>query len=110
MIGTVQTTRTRLCAQTKKAKALGADYALVITPYYIKPTQNGMYEYYSAIARAVDIPIVIYNVPGRTGINISAATVVKLANEHPVIVGVKEASGNLVQVTEIIRDAPPSFV
>ncbi|MDD2331511.1 MAG: 4-hydroxy-tetrahydrodipicolinate synthase, partial [Candidatus Cloacimonetes bacterium] len=110
MIGTGTNNLNQTLAQTKKAKALGADYALVITPYYIKPTQNGMYEYYSAIARAVDIPIVIYNVPGRTGINISAATVVKLANEHPVIVGVKEASGNLVQATEIIRDAPESFV
>jgi len=110
MIGTGTNNLSQTLVQTKKAKALEADFALVITPYYIKPTQNGMYEYFAAIAKAVDIPIVIYNVPGRTGVNIAAPTVVKLAREFSNIVGVKEASGNLVQVTEIIRDAPEGFV
>ena len=110
MIGTGTNNLHQSIANTKKAKELGADYALVITPYYIKPTQNGMYEYFKAIATKVDIPIVIYNVPGRTSINISAATTVKLARECPNIVGIKEASANLVQATEIIRDAPEGFV
>ena len=69
-----------------------------------------MYEYFGHIASRVDIPIVIYNVPGRTGVNILPATVVKLAKAYPNIVGIKEASGSIVQATEIIRDAPDSFV
>lgn len=109
MIGTGTNNYHQSLAATKKAKELGADYALVITPYYIKPTQQGMYEYFKAIAQKVDIPIVIYNVPGRTGVNINAATTVRLANECPNIVGIKEASGNIVQATEIIRDAPAGF-
>ncbi|MDZ4121007.1 MAG: 4-hydroxy-tetrahydrodipicolinate synthase, partial [Candidatus Cloacimonadaceae bacterium] len=109
MIGTGTNNYSQSLANTKKAKDLGADSALIITPYYIKPTQNGMYQYYKAIADKVDIPIVIYNVPGRTGVNINASTVVRLAKECPNIVAVKEASGNLVQVSEIIRDAPEGF-
>lgn len=109
MIGTGTNNLHQSLAQTEKAKQLGADYALVITPYYIKPTQNGMYEYFKELAAKVDIPMVIYNVPGRTGVNISAATVVRLAHECPNIVGVKEASANLVQATQIIRDAPEGF-
>ncbi|MEF3694969.1 MAG: 4-hydroxy-tetrahydrodipicolinate synthase [Candidatus Cloacimonadota bacterium] len=110
MIGTGTNNLHQSIANTKRAKELGADYALVITPYYIKPTQNGMYEYFKTIAAKVDIPIVIYNVPGRTSININAATTIKLARECPNIIGIKEASGNLVQATEIIRDAPEGFV
>ncbi|MDZ4182137.1 MAG: 4-hydroxy-tetrahydrodipicolinate synthase [Candidatus Cloacimonadaceae bacterium] len=109
MIGTGTNNLQQSLAQTKKAKELGADFALVITPYYIKPTQNGMYEYFKTIAQKVDIPIVIYNVPGRTGVSISAATTVKLAQDCPNIIGIKEASGNLVQATQIIRDAPQGF-
>lgn len=109
MIGTGTNNLSQSLANTKKAKELGADSALVITPYYIKPTQNGMYEYFKAIADKCDIPIVIYNVPGRTGVNINASTVVRLAQDCPNIVAVKEASGNIVQATEIIRDAPEGF-
>lgn len=109
MIGTGTNNLHQSLAQTEKAKQLGADYALVITPYYIKPTQNGMYEYFKEIATKVSIPIVIYNVPGRTGVNIAASTVVRLARECPNIVAVKEASGNLVQATQILRDAPEGF-
>ncbi|HNZ07052.1 MAG TPA: 4-hydroxy-tetrahydrodipicolinate synthase [Candidatus Cloacimonadota bacterium] len=110
MIGTGTNNLHQTLANTMKAKELGADFALVITPYYIKPTQAGMYEYFGHIASRVDIPIVIYNVPGRTGVNILPATVVKLAKAYPNIVGIKEASGSIVQATEIIRDAPDSFV
>ncbi len=109
MIGTGTNNFTQTLANTQKAKELGADSVLVVTPYYIKPTQNGMYEYYKAIATKVDVPLVIYNVPGRTSVNISSATVTKLANELPNIVAIKEASANLVQATEIIRDAPQGF-
>lgn len=109
MIGTGTNNLHQSLAQTEKAKQLGADYALVITPYYIKPTQNGMYEYFKEIATKVSIPIVIYNVPGRTGVNIAASTVVRLARECPNIVAVKEASGNVVQATQILRDAPEGF-
>ena len=109
MIGTGTNNLSQSLANTQKARDLGADSALIITPYYIKPTQNGMYEYYKHIADTVDVPIVIYNVPGRTGANISAETVVKLAHECKNIIGVKEASGNLTQATRIIRDAPVGF-
>ncbi|MDD2228910.1 MAG: 4-hydroxy-tetrahydrodipicolinate synthase [Candidatus Cloacimonetes bacterium] len=110
MIGTGTNNLHQTLAATAKAKELGADYALVITPYYIKPTQNGLLEYFGTIADKVDIPIVLYNVPGRTSINMAAATTVQLAKEHKNIVAIKEASGNLVQATHIIRDAPEGFV
>jgi len=110
MIGTGTNNLQQTLANTMKAKELGADFALVITPYYIKPTQAGMLEYFGHIASKVDIPIVIYNVPGRTGVNILPPTVVKLAQDHPNIVGIKEASGSIVQATNILRDAPESFI
>ncbi len=109
MIGTGTNNLSQSLANTQKAKELGADFALVITPYYIKPTQAGMYEYFKTIANKVDIPIVIYNVPGRTGVNMAAATTVRLAKDCPNIVGIKEASANLVQATQILRDAPQGF-
>jgi len=109
MIGTGTNNLSQSLANTQKAKDLGADFALVITPYYIKPTQAGMYEYFKAIATKVELPIVIYNVPGRTGVNMTAATTVRLAKDCPNIVGIKEASGNLVQATQILRDAPEGF-
>ena len=109
MIGTGTNNLSQSLANTQKAKEMGADSALVITPYYIKPTQAGMYEYFGHIASKVDIPIVIYNVPGRTGVNITAETVVRLAHDYPNILGVKEASGNLTQATLIVRDAPQNF-
>jgi 4-hydroxy-tetrahydrodipicolinate synthase len=109
MIGTGTNNLSQTLVNTQKARDLGADSALVITPYYIKPTQKGMIEYFQTVAAKVDIPIVIYNVPGRTGVNMTAATTVKLAESCPNIVGIKEASGNLVQATQIIRDAKAGF-
>jgi 4-hydroxy-tetrahydrodipicolinate synthase len=94
---------------TKWAKEAGADGALVVNPYYNKPTQDGMYAHYAAVA-AVGLPIVLYNVPGRTGgTGIAPETTIKLAS-LPNIVAIKEASANLMTVSQIIRDAPPSFV
>ena len=109
MIGTGTNNLHHSIAATQKAKELGADYALVITPYYIKPTQNGMYEYFKTIAAKVEMPIVIYNDPGRTGVNMLPATVARLAKDCPNIAGIKEASANLVQATQIIRDTPEEF-
>jgi 4-hydroxy-tetrahydrodipicolinate synthase len=93
---------------TKHAKDAGADAALLITPYYNKPTQKGLYEHYKAVASACDIPQVLYNVPGRTGVNMSAETVVELS-KIDTIVGVKEASGDLVKCSQIVRDTPEDF-
>jgi len=109
MVGTGTNNLHHTLAATQKAKELGADYALVLTPYYIKPTQNGMFEFFSQVAAKVDIPIVMYNIPGRASVNMTAATTVKLAKAHQNIVGIKEASSNLVQATQIIRDAPEGF-
>ena len=93
---------------TKRAKKLGADGVLSVGPYYNKPTQQGYYEHFKAIAESEDIPVVVYNVPGRTAGNIEAHTMLRLA-EIRNIVAVKEASGNLGQIMEIIRDAPKDF-
>src|SRR5512132_3943223 len=85
---------------SKIAQGLGADAVLVVAPYYNKPTQPGLYAHFRAIAEAVDLPVVIYNVPGRTSCNISAGTTLRLARDFPNIVAVKEASGNLPQIME----------
>ncbi|HXX56492.1 MAG TPA: 4-hydroxy-tetrahydrodipicolinate synthase [Thermodesulfovibrionales bacterium] len=87
---------------TKKAKSLGADGALLVSPYYNKPTQEGLYRHYKAVADAVDIPIVLYNVPGRTAVNVLPQTVARLA-EVKNIVAIKEATGDMKQVSEVIR-------
>lgn len=95
---------------TRKAREAGADAALVVAPYYNKPTQEGMFAHFGEIARSVKgFPIMLYNVPGRTSSNISAETTLKLANKFENIVATKEASGNLSQVMEIIRDRPKNF-
>ena len=94
---------------SKIAKALGADAVLVVAPFYNKPTQQGLYAHFRAIAEAVDIPIVIYNVPGRTSCNISAETTLRLARDCENIAAVKEASGNLAQIMEILRGRPEGF-
>jgi 4-hydroxy-tetrahydrodipicolinate synthase len=95
--------------QSKHAKKAGADAALVVGPYYNKPSQEGYVQHYRAIADAVDIPIIVYNVPGRTGGNIEAATILRMAAEIPSIMAVKEASGNMAQIMEIARNKPAGF-
>jgi 4-hydroxy-tetrahydrodipicolinate synthase len=87
---------------TEKAKELGADGALLVTPYYNKPTQEGLYRHYKAVAEAVDIPLVLYNVPGRTAVNLLPPTIARLT-EFKNIVGVKEATGDMKQVSELVR-------
>jgi 4-hydroxy-tetrahydrodipicolinate synthase len=95
-------------ALSKDMKACGATHLLHVSPMYNKPPQRGIAAHFRAIADSVDLPIVVYNVPGRTGSNIEAATTLEIA-EHPNVVAVKEASGNLDQVREIIRNAPRNF-
>ena len=89
---------------TKHAKEAGADATLQVTPYYNKPTQEGLYQHFKAIAAAVPLPQVLYNVPGRTGVNMLPETVARLA-ELPEVVAIKEASGNLGQMAEILKMA-----
>jgi 4-hydroxy-tetrahydrodipicolinate synthase len=95
-----------LAALMQKAGAAGL---LSVTPYYNKPTQEGLYQHYKAIAESTTLPIVVYNVPGRTGVNVEPATLVRLA-PIPNIVGVKEASGNVTQMCEIVRAVPNDFL
>jgi 4-hydroxy-tetrahydrodipicolinate synthase len=92
------------------ARSLGTDAVLVVAPFYNKPTQEGLYAHFRAVAEAVeDVPVVLYNVPGRTSSNISAQTVLRLARDMENVVAVKEASGNLSQVMEILRGRPRGF-
>lgn len=92
------------------ARDLGVDAVLVVAPYYNKPTQEGLYAHFRAIAEAVgDLPVVMYNVPGRTSSNITAATTLKLANDVENIVAIKEASGDLTQIMAILRNRPEHF-
>ena len=86
---------------SKKIEKLGVDGLLIVTPFYNKATQEGLYQHYSTIAKAVDLPIIMYNVPSRTGCNILPETALKLALEFKNIVGIKEASGNISQITKL---------
>jgi 4-hydroxy-tetrahydrodipicolinate synthase len=94
---------------SKEMQSIGAQGLLSVTPYYNKPTPEGLYRHFSAIADATSLPIVLYNVPGRTGCNIDAATLTRLA-AIPRVIGVKEASGNIQQMVEICRAVPPDFL
>ncbi len=93
---------------TRFAKKVGVDGCLVITPYYNKPTQNGLYLHFKKIAETVDVPVVMYNVPGRTGINTLPSTVAKLSKIKNII-GLKEASGNITQISQIVRECTEEF-
>lgn len=87
----------------------GIDGILSVCPYYNKPSQEGLYQHFKAIANATNMPVVLYNVPGRTGVNMKAETTVRLAEDCPNIVAIKEASGSLEQVDEIIKNKPAHF-
>ena len=87
----------------------GVDGILSVCPYYNKPSQEGLYQHFKTIAAATNLPVVLYNVPGRTGVNMTAATTVRLAHDCENIVAIKEASGNLEQVDEIIKNKPRNF-
>ena len=93
---------------TQNAKDLGADACLLVAPYYNKPTQEGLYQHFKAVADAVDIPQILYNVPGRTGCDISNETTLRLAT-HPNIVGIKDATGGIERGTDLLLRAPADF-
>jgi 4-hydroxy-tetrahydrodipicolinate synthase len=107
--GTGANSTTEAINLTKRAKDMGADACLLVTPYYNKPTQEGLYRHYKAVAEAVDIPQILYNVPGRTACDMLPATVARLA-QIPNIVGIKEATGNLDRAKEIMRLCDPDFL
>jgi len=88
----------------------GVDAILSVTPYYNKPSQEGLYRHYAAIAEISPLPVILYNVPGRTGVNMSAATTLRLANDFPNIQATKEASGNFTQIDDIIKNKPADFM
>jgi len=96
--------------QIKNFDSTGFCAILSVSPYYNKPTQEGIYQHYKAVAAASPLPIILYNVPGRTGSNISAQTTLRLANDFSNIVAIKEASGNFAQFSDILRDKPKDFL
>jgi len=101
--GTGSNSTEEAIALTRHAKSAGADGALLITPYYNKPTQEGLYQHYRAIAKAVDLPLVLYNIPGRTGVNMLPPTVARLSGEFDNIVGIKEGTGSLQQISDLVQ-------
>lgn len=98
-----------LVNEIKATELSGFSAILSVTPFYNKPSQEGLYQHYAAIAKASPVPVVLYNVPGRTGTNISAATTLRLAKEFDNIIAIKEASGNFKQIEEIINGKPEHF-
>jgi 4-hydroxy-tetrahydrodipicolinate synthase len=106
--GTGTNSTSKTVKLTKAAKKIGADAALVVTPYYNKPTQQGLYLHFEAIAREAELPLVLYNVPGRTSVNMLPETVARLA-KIPTIVGIKEASGSMDQASQIINSCRSDF-
>ena len=95
---------------SQKAAQTGVDGIMLVGPYYSKPSQEGFYQHFSRAAAAVDLPVIVYNVPGRTGKNITAETMIRLAEDVPNIVAVKEASGDIAQISEICAGTPDDFV
>jgi 4-hydroxy-tetrahydrodipicolinate synthase len=109
--GTGSNNTAHAVGQSREAAEMGADAVLVVAPYYNKPTQEGLYQHFRAVAEAVpDTPVVLYNVPGRTSSNIAAETTLRLARDCENVVAVKEASGNLAQIMEILRGRPRDFM
>lgn len=108
MAGATSNDTARAVAETRRMCRLGIDYILTATPYYNKPTQGGLFRHFTAVADASSKPICLYNVPGRTAVNLLPATALHLA-EHPNVMGIKEASGDLAQVMQILRARPDGF-
>jgi 4-hydroxy-tetrahydrodipicolinate synthase len=108
MAGATSNDTGRAVEETGRMCRIGADYILSATPYYNKPTQEGMYRHFQAVADAASKPVCLYNVPGRTAVNLSSDLALRLA-QHPNIVGIKEASGDLKQVMTILRGRPDDF-
>ncbi len=108
MAGATSNDTARAVAETRRMCRLGVDYILSATPYYNKPTQEGLYRHLAMVADASERPVVLYNVPGRTSVNLKPATALRLA-EHPNVAGIKEASADLKQVMEILAARPAGF-
>ena len=106
--GTGSNSTTEAIRLTRHAKSAGADAVLMISPYYNKPTQEGLYQHYKAVAQAVDVPIIMYNIPGRTAVNMEPDTIARLAKIDN-IVGIKEASGSMKQITDIVARCGDDF-
>jgi 4-hydroxy-tetrahydrodipicolinate synthase len=106
--GTGSNSTSEAITLTLCAKELGADAALLVTPYYNKPTQEGLYLHYKAVAEAVDLPIILYNVPGRTAVDLLPETVARLSNVNNII-GIKDATGKLERLTEMRQNCHPGF-
>lgn len=102
IVGTGSYSTEATIAATKKAKEMGADAALIVTPYYNRPTQEGIYQHFAAICQTVSLPICIYNIPGRTGQNLQIETLQRLM-QFPSIIGIKEASGHILQINDTIE-------
>lgn len=94
---------------TKTAEEIGVDGVLLVTPYYNRPTQEGLYRHFKTVAESTALPVMLYNVPKRTGVNMTADTVIRLANELPNVTSVKEANNDFVQATRIIHETPDQF-
>lgn len=106
--GTGSNSTSEAIDMTRRAKKMGADASLQVAPYYNKPSQEGFFRHFTAIAEGVDLPLVVYNIPGRTGKNIETPTLLRMT-EHPNIVAVKEASGSVPQMMDVIRSVPKDF-
>lgn len=106
--GTGSNSTSEAIDMTRRAKAIGASASLQVTPYYNKPMQEGLYRHFTAIADAVDLPMIVYNIPGRTSRNIETPTLRRMA-EHPNIVAVKEASGSIPQMMDVLEQLPSDF-
>lgn len=110
MAGTGTNNTKKSIIKTKLAEEAGADMAIIVNPYYNKPTQKGLYLHFKAIAESTKLPIILYNIKGRTGVNLETDTLIKLSNEVKNIVGVKEASGDLKQIENVCIKRPKDFV
>lgn len=110
MVGTGTNNTEKSIYKTKIAGEAGADMIILVNPYYNKPTQKGLYLHFKKIAESTNLPIILYNIKGRTGVNLETSTLIRLANEVKNIVGVKEASGDLAQIKDVCEKRPKDFV
>ncbi len=109
ILGTGTNSTTHSIEQTKQAEKLGADAVLVVNPYYNKPSQEGMFLHFSAVAKATKLPVILYNIQGRTSVNLQTSTLLRLIEKNKNIVAVKEASGDIMQMMEVLKSVPSYF-
>lgn len=110
VLGTGGNNTSAVVAKVEEVDVRKIDAILCVTPYYNKPSQEGLYQHYKAIAKVSKVPVILYNVPGRTGVNMTAETTLRLARDFSNIIAIKEASGNITQMDEIIKNKPIGFV